>query len=258
MEYSDQKKAWMTGEIMHTLLSMLNTTLSKQSRSIILFMDNAGYHSEDMYSNIKVVFLPPNTTSVLQPIDLGIIKNFKVHYSKLLLCHILTKITTAHDVVKSVTILNAIRWVAQAWENVTADTIRKWFRKAGILNKEFQAARIGDDDSEEDPFTYLDENPDMEDLESLISQIQTGDDTYSVEEFINADCEVPVCEVIFDDNWERKFLGHVAEESASKATAEDICSSESEEEEQDEVPRLKNFAILQSARQSTLDQYSVL
>jgi len=52
--------------------------------------------------------------SVLQPLDLGIIKNFKVHYRKLLLCHILSKIeecNTASEVVQSVTILNAVmRW----------------------------------------------------------------------------------------------------------------------------------------------------
>ena len=60
---------------MHKLLSKLNTRLRKESRSIILFMDNARCHPEDVagkYSNVKVVFLPRNTTSVLQPADLGI------------------------------------------------------------------------------------------------------------------------------------------------------------------------------------------
>ena len=42
VEYFDQQKAWMSGDIMHKLLSKLNTHLRKESRSIILFMDNAG------------------------------------------------------------------------------------------------------------------------------------------------------------------------------------------------------------------------
>jgi len=71
---------------MHTMFKKLNSNLKQEARSIILFMDNAGCHPEYLvgkYSNIKVVFLPANTTAVLQPLDLGIIKTFKVYYCKL-------------------------------------------------------------------------------------------------------------------------------------------------------------------------------
>ena len=214
-------------------------------------MDNTGCHPEDVlgiYSNVKVIFLPPNTMSVLQPLDLGIIKNFKVHYRKLLLCHILTKIeecNTASEVVKSVTILNAIRWVAQAWEKVTPETIKKCFRKAGILNKELQlVARVSEGDSEDDPFMELDsEKSDMEDLENLISQVQTGDSSCSVEEFVNADSDLPVCQDIFDDKWEQEFLDHVTQKPPLEVS-EKTESSESESEEEDEqdvMPRLMSL-----------------
>ena len=55
-----------------------------RARSILLMMDNAGCHPHDLegkFSNVKVVF-PANTTSKLQPLDLGIIKNFKSYYRK--------------------------------------------------------------------------------------------------------------------------------------------------------------------------------
>lgn len=65
VDYYSQKKAWMDGEIMESILAKLNRRLSSKSRSILLMMDNAGCHPEDLktkFSNIKVCFLPANTT----------------------------------------------------------------------------------------------------------------------------------------------------------------------------------------------------
>ena len=78
----------MTGEILDTVLTKLNRRFSSEGRKVALLLDNAGCHPEQLkgkYSHIKVIFLPPNTTSKLQPLDLVIINNFKVHYKTLLL-----------------------------------------------------------------------------------------------------------------------------------------------------------------------------
>jgi hypothetical protein len=48
------------------------------------FAENCAAHSPDTFSlrNVKVVFYPPNCTSIVQPLDLVVIKCFKQVYRK--------------------------------------------------------------------------------------------------------------------------------------------------------------------------------
>ena len=119
----------MDFNILDDVLSKLNRKLARERRNIILFLDNAPCHPPDMkgkYDHIKIVFFPPNCTYRLQPLDLGIIQTFKLKYMKLMLTHVVSKIhgcNSATEVSKSVDLLQAIRWIAQAWENVSESTI---------------------------------------------------------------------------------------------------------------------------------------
>ena len=73
----------MQTDIIEKVLEKLNYIMKLENRDVLLFLDNAPVHPGNLvrkYSNIKIVFLPKNTTSPLQPLDAGIIKNFKVKY----------------------------------------------------------------------------------------------------------------------------------------------------------------------------------
>ena len=198
----------MTGEIMEEVLLKLNRRLSSSSRSIVLLMDNAGCHPDALagkFSNIKIVFLPPNTTSVLQPLDLGIIQNFKVHYRRFLLRYVLSKIDecdTATDVVRSVNILMAIRWVAKAWALVEEETICKCFRKAGILTSNMDVVSAGLD-KDDDPFSECDLR---QEIESLIDKTMPSDGKCTLKEYLEGDNELQVCMDKDDDQWEANFF----------------------------------------------------
>ena len=96
--------------------------MAHQKCHVLLLMDIAGCHPQDLdfeFSNVKIVFFPPNTISMSQPLDLGIIQNFKTHYRNFFLRYILASIdtcTSASEVAGNITILNAIRWISKSWE----------------------------------------------------------------------------------------------------------------------------------------------
>ena len=72
----------MTSGIFSSWLNSFNDKMKAQHRNVLLFLDNAPSHPTLDLSNVKLVFFPPNTTSVLQPIDQGVIQSLKLQYRK--------------------------------------------------------------------------------------------------------------------------------------------------------------------------------
>jgi hypothetical protein len=90
-------------------------------------------------SNVKLVALPPNTTAKKQPLDQGIIKNFKTKYHKQLLQWIVTRVdgwAEANNLTKEINPLTAIGWIKDAWTEVGVDCIKNCFVKAGIFEEQ--------------------------------------------------------------------------------------------------------------------------
>ena len=84
---------------MEAVLARFNRKLVLDNRKVILFLDNATCHPESVigqFSQIKIIFLPKNTTLRLQPLD-----------------------TSATQIVKGVDIIVAIQWLQEAWKEVT-------------------------------------------------------------------------------------------------------------------------------------------
>lgn len=138
LPYYNNKNAWMTHSIFTDILNNFNKKLNLQKRNIILFIDNAPCHKlfNIELSNIKVIFLPPNTTCIIQPLDQGIIQNAKVFYRQQLIRKQLIHIDLGHsfiDFAKSITLLEAMHMLLNAWSKVKPETITNCFRKAGFL-----------------------------------------------------------------------------------------------------------------------------
>ena len=132
----------------------LDRTFRMEGGKIALLIDNCPVHpSVSDLTNVRLVFQPPNTTSVLQPMDQGVIRSLKAHYRGTVvrrLCRALDKTKT----LPKISILQAMKILVSSWEAVSAQTIVNCFRKAGITSKA-QNAAITDAD---DPFSDLKES----------------------------------------------------------------------------------------------------
>lgn len=244
VNYYSQKKSWMTGDLMETILTKLNRRLSLKKRSIILLLDNAGCHPESLqskFSNIKLCFLPANTTSKLQPLDLGIIQNFKVHYRNFLLKYVIAKIDesdNASEVVKSINILIAIRWVAQAWAKVNTETIRKCFRKAGVLSSNMDV--VSCDMEGDDPFCDLDNDTPLQELIDRALPANTVP-ACTAEEYLNGDDDIPVCVDMDDSQWDENFMRQFDKLGEEREEEDDDDDDEEYEILEPETPSIKTF-----------------
>ena len=75
----------------------------------------------------------------LQPLDAGIIQNFKVQYRKRPVKYVLARIneySSATQIIKDVYILMAIQWAQEAWKEVTGRTINNYFEKCGVIKND--------------------------------------------------------------------------------------------------------------------------
>jgi hypothetical protein len=78
--YRSNSKGWMNRELFEEWGKEINEKFKKEKRKVVLLLDNCSAHKILELSNISFEFLPANTTSIIQPLDLGIIKNFKDNY----------------------------------------------------------------------------------------------------------------------------------------------------------------------------------
>ena len=102
---------------MEEWLMKLNKKMAIQKRHILLFMDNATSHPNLKLSNTQLIFLPPRTTSELQPLDQGIIYAVKLQYRKRFLKRLICQMDSADsltDLVSGITFLDAIFWINDA------------------------------------------------------------------------------------------------------------------------------------------------
>ena len=100
---------------------------------VLLIVDNAPGHPCLKNPNIKVVFLPLNTTSLIQLLDQGIIATFKKHFVKLTFrCILENDAITLTEVWKKFLILDCINHAATAIAEIKRHTLNACWKAAWL------------------------------------------------------------------------------------------------------------------------------
>ncbi|XP_037290737.2 tigger transposable element-derived protein 4 [Rhipicephalus microplus] len=226
-QYTFNRKAWMTAAKFAAYLQQLDSRMGAKDRKILLLLDNAPCHPTDTshLRNVKVAFLPPNCTSQLQPLDAGVIKCMKQKYRKFLVQRRLAGMERKQMATK-LSVLDAMHYIASAWDAVTQETIANSFRHCGFTRSGgcFSEAAVLDDDEPE--FGRL-ELPG------------------SFADYVGADDDVAVCSAVsLDDIIEtvRPDSAETSDEEEMDDTAEASASVPTYTDVLDYVDNIRRFA----------------
>lgn len=144
------KKAWMTKDLFDDWLRNCFIPEAKAyceeknlPFKVLLTLDNASSHSTFDHPNVQLQFLPPNTTSLLQPLDQGIISVFKKYYVKQAFRCILDKLDADDSLSlpaawKSFTIRDCVNFVGTACLAVKRSTLNNCWKKLWPASVKFE------------------------------------------------------------------------------------------------------------------------
>ena len=143
VHYYHNKSAWMTKDIfrdwfincfLHEVQPILDPDMQIQ-----FLMDNCSSHNDvqlnDLDPQVQIRFLPPNTTSLIQPMDQAVLACVKAHQKKQFYMKLVNYCDQNEEpgayklFLKKYTIFDAINDIVAGWKKVPESTIKKAFSK---------------------------------------------------------------------------------------------------------------------------------
>lgn len=125
----------MTRDIFSDWLKEFNADMKKQGHRVCFFVDNCTVHHVEglQRTNIELQYLPANCTSLVQPLNRGIINSVKCSYRRRLIQRLLLDLRFQRET--KVDIFRAVEMLEASWRETSADVISNCFRKARITKE---------------------------------------------------------------------------------------------------------------------------
>lgn len=123
--------------------------MRRKRRKVALTLDNfSGHYIDYEPRNVELVYLEPNLTSHVQPLDGGIIRCVKAHYRRNLSIRALDLDEAGEDDIFKIDLLSTMKLLRESWDEVTPETIQNCWKHVGITPR--------DDEEWEDVFINAD------------------------------------------------------------------------------------------------------
>lgn len=139
--WESNKKSWITMKIFqdwfteHFCPSVKRyCEIKKLEQRALLLIDNAPSHPTNLSDlttciPVEVVFLPPNTTALIQPMDQGVISNFKAYYLRRTFKQMFEKTDgeekqSIREFWKNYNIMNAVANINLSWNEITERSLK--------------------------------------------------------------------------------------------------------------------------------------
>ncbi|GBM62577.1 Jerky [Araneus ventricosus] len=141
VQYKAESNAWMTSALFkdwffHHFVPEVKESFKRlglpEDTKAILLLDNCKAHppvDELVSGNIVATLLPPNVTSLIQPMDQGVIQNFKCFYRRFFIQGLLNADCDVTDFQKKFTVKDAVYAIALSSNQVKNTTLQKCWIK---------------------------------------------------------------------------------------------------------------------------------
>lgn len=229
IDYYQQHNAWMDNKIFQLIVRKINDQMKLQKRKIILFVDNCSAHYlNDELSNVSLAFFPSNSTSVLQPNDLGIIKCLKTNYRKKLVSFLISQYETGElNAIKQMDLYTAMCLIKSSLKEIKTNSIINCYKKAGFnVNLTTEISYVDDVDFNE-VWSNLGKHVNVQ--------------YESFESYIDVDCNVVISEILSDEDIIRLVQN---DDSSSETEIEDEENGNEGKQDIKNISSSEAFAIL--------------
>ena len=256
--YRSNKKAWMTQILMNEWFENHFVPESRRhltevgfppDAKIVLILDNCTAHlSPEILTkdNVSVVFLPPNVTSILQPMDQGILRSLKCAYKTQFLREMLVAINgerNIFDFLKSYNLKTAIWSIAKSWDALPAATLKNGWRNV------WPATLFHGEEEDEDDFEGFQVNQQKKEIFDLLDYVKSaggGIIEDDVLEVLNIDNVAPTVSQLTNDE--------IRDMVINPECTDDISDSDEESEEIEEKMSIDSLVDLLNTAIKGLEQ----